>query len=249
MDSNLTKPSLRIATWNIERPTLNGWKRNPRIAERIREIDADVWILTETNASIIPTSSRFPQVGYVSLASLPTKDLFHKLGESCTTIWSRYGIKQAIETFEANTAVCAEIDTPIGRMIVYGTILTYANDTGPNGKSKKWVEHRKAIADHRKDWADIAAAFPRHSLCIAGDFNTSFCDNYYAAEINRSDLLAVLEMLGMKNLTAEVQRNIDHIAVTQTLVKGCTVSVTIWNEDKQLSDHIGICVEMAPITT
>lgn len=67
MDSIMTKSSLRIATWNIERPKLNGWKRNPKIAEKIREIDADVWILTETNAAIVPTSSRFPQVGYVSL--------------------------------------------------------------------------------------------------------------------------------------------------------------------------------------
>jgi endonuclease/exonuclease/phosphatase family metal-dependent hydrolase len=249
MDSILTNPSLRIATWNIERPTLNGWKRNPRIAEQIREIDADVWILTETNASIIPASSRFPQAGYVSLASLPTKELFHKLGESCTAIWSRYGIRQAVETFDVDTAVCAEISTPLGLMIVYGTILTYANDTGPNGKSKKWVEHRKAIADHSKDWTKIAAEFPRHSLCIAGDFNTSFCDNYYAAETNRSDLLAVLKTLGMRNLTAEVEQNIDHITVSQPLVNDCAVSVATWNEDKQLSDHIGICVEIAPRTT
>jgi endonuclease/exonuclease/phosphatase family metal-dependent hydrolase len=245
----MTKPPLRIATWNIERPTLNGWKRNPQIAKKIREIDADVWILTETNASIIPTSNRFPEIGYVSLASLPTKELFHKLGERCTAIWSRYGIRQAIETYDDGTAVCAEIDTPRGPMIVYGTILTYANDTGPNGKSKKWVEHRKAIADHSEDWTKIAAKFPQHSLCIAGDFNTSFCDNYYAAETNRSDLLVVLEALEMRILTADVAQNIDHVAVSQPLVKDCAVSVAIWNEDKQLSDHIGVCVEIASRTT
>jgi len=44
----------RIATWNLERPKLNGWKKNPLIQEKINEIDADIWILTETNASIAP---------------------------------------------------------------------------------------------------------------------------------------------------------------------------------------------------
>lgn len=240
----MTKASLRIATWNLERPTLNGWKRNPRINEMIREVDADIWILTETNASIVPTSSRFPQVGYVSIVSLPTKELSHKLGESCTAIWSRYGIRQAVKTFEIDTAVCAEVDTPLGLMIVYGTILTYANDTGPDGKSKKWVEHRKAIADHNKDWTKIAEEFPKHSLCIAGDFNITFCDNYYSAETNRNDLLAALKALDVKNLTAEVEENIDHIVVSHSLIADCKISTTKWNERKELSDHIGVCVEI-----
>jgi len=240
----MTMPSIRIATWNIERPTLTGWKKNPGITGKIREIDADIWILTETNASIVPSSLRFPQTGYVSQASLPTKELFHKLGESCTAIWSRYGIKQTIKTFEFDTAVCAEVDTPLGLMLVYGTILTYANDRGPNNKSKKWEEHRKAIGDHKKDWALIASAFPRHTLCIAGDFNTSFCDNYYYAESNRSDLLAAFKSHDMKNLTADVKQNIDHIVVSQSLIKNSKVSITTWNEDKQLSDHMGICVDI-----
>jgi endonuclease/exonuclease/phosphatase family metal-dependent hydrolase len=240
----MTKPSLRIATWNLERPKINGWKRNPQIEEKIHEIDADIWILTETNASIVPSSKRFPQVGYVPLASLPTKELPHTLGESCTAIWSRYGIRQAVKTFEIDTAVCAEIETPLGLMLVYGTILTYADDKGPNNKSKKWVEHQKAIADHNRDWTRIAAVFPQHTLCIAGDFNTSFCDNYYAAEGNRNDLLAVFQTLGMRNLTAEVEQNIDHIVMSHSMIKASPFVVTTWNQDKKLSDHIGVCVEI-----
>jgi endonuclease/exonuclease/phosphatase family metal-dependent hydrolase len=245
----MTLPSLRIATWNLERPTLNGWKKNPRITEKIREVDADIWILTETNASIVPSSSRFPQVGYVSIASLPTKELAHKLGESCTAIWSRFGIKQVINTFEIDTAACAEIVTPLGPMLIYGTILTYANDKGANNKSKKWEEHRKAIADHAdKDWKRLAAEFPDHSMCIAGDLNISFGDNYYFTELNRQDLLGVFKSLDMANLTADVKQNIDHIVVSKSLIEGCTVKTSTWNEDKQLSDHIGICVEIASRT-
>lgn len=242
--SNGKSTSLRIATWNLERPKLNGWKKNPLIQEKISEIDADIWILTETNASIVPTSKRDPHAGYVPLASLPAA--FHALGESCSAIWSRYGIKRAIKTFEVDTAVCAEVDTPIGLMLIYGTILTYANDKGANNKSKKWEEHRKAIADHGADWKRIAKEFPSHAMCIAGDLNISFGDNYYFTESNRQDLLAIFKSFNMVNLTADVKQNIDHIVVSQPLIEDCTVSVTTWNEDKQLSDHIGTCVEIAP---
>ena len=44
---------MKIATWNIERPTKTG-KRIPLIINCLREIDADILILTETNEAINP---------------------------------------------------------------------------------------------------------------------------------------------------------------------------------------------------
>jgi hypothetical protein len=56
---------VRIATWNLERPSLRSWKRLPRQRTRMAEIDADIWILTETRASISPAE------GYHGLHSPP----------------------------------------------------------------------------------------------------------------------------------------------------------------------------------
>lgn len=45
---------MRIATWNLERPSRRSWKRLPRQRARMAEVDADIWVLTETRASIAP---------------------------------------------------------------------------------------------------------------------------------------------------------------------------------------------------
>jgi len=45
---------LRIATWNLERPEALD---DPRVAiqrQQLQQIDADVWILTETHTDVAP---------------------------------------------------------------------------------------------------------------------------------------------------------------------------------------------------
>lgn len=38
---------MRIATWNLERPSLRSWKRLPRQRSRMVQIDADIWGTTD----------------------------------------------------------------------------------------------------------------------------------------------------------------------------------------------------------
>ncbi|MBD2079441.1 endonuclease/exonuclease/phosphatase family protein [Leptolyngbya sp. FACHB-17] len=120
----------RIATWNLERPRQNGWIKNQRRLDRIREIDADIWVLTETNAAI----DLKPDYEYV--ATVPYQG--HKPGENLTTLWSRWRILRCIPTFDPTYAVCAEVESPFGLMLVYGTVITWANDKGISGTAKKW---------------------------------------------------------------------------------------------------------------
>ena len=48
---------MRIATWNLERPDPADTVRNQARLEKIREIDAELWILTETH-EVIDLSGR-----------------------------------------------------------------------------------------------------------------------------------------------------------------------------------------------
>ena len=91
---------LRIATWNMERPKLNVHAKNSRRLEKIREIDADLWILTETSSAIALD-------GYASLAS-ESQPGYHSTGESFATIWSRWPIRRRIPTFDSFFAVCGQ---------------------------------------------------------------------------------------------------------------------------------------------
>jgi hypothetical protein len=50
---------VRIATWNLERPARGSWKRLPRQLARMDAIDAGIWVLTETRASVSPAESYY----------------------------------------------------------------------------------------------------------------------------------------------------------------------------------------------
>ena len=61
------------------------------------------------------------------------------------------------------TVTAAEIETPVGRLLVYGTILTWMMDRGADGTSENWVEHHKAIEAHGNDWARLRALDQRQT--------------------------------------------------------------------------------------
>jgi hypothetical protein len=161
----MSSTRFRIATWNLERPKQNGWIKNQRRLNKIHEIDADVWVLTETNKAIELPSD------YKPIASSSYQE--HTAGENLSTIWSRWKVLCSLPTFDPTYAVCAEIDSPFGAMIIYGTVITYANDPGITGTAKRWEEHRRSIQQHHEDWLRIQKQYPNHLMCIAGDFNQS----------------------------------------------------------------------------
>jgi len=114
---------MRIATWNIERPKPQEMEKLNAIHERIRLIDADLWILTETNACVSPGPD------YRRLQSTPINypqyPKYYSAGENRTTIWSRFPIRRLIETHDPETAVCAEVEHAGGLVLIYGTIIPY----------------------------------------------------------------------------------------------------------------------------
>lgn len=238
---------IRIATWNLERPKLRGWTKNPRIMDKIKEVNADVWILTETNAAITPGDE------YFSAATLPVP-IYHSLGENFTTIWSRLKLVRKIPTFHPDMAICVEIESPFGQMIVYGTIITYANDRGPKGNSKRWKEHRKSILRHSDDWYLIRNQFPDHHFVAGGDFNQSRDGSGWYEDkksvqlltdgLQRSSLICVTEDDVRKNGKLKRRASIDHICVSE----GLTADFSVWegaNDDNQkMSDHNGVMVDL-----
>jgi hypothetical protein len=241
--------NLRIATWNLERPKLNGHDKNSLRLKKIREISADLWVLTETSSAISLD-------GYSSLAS-ESESGYHSAGENFVTIWTRWPIRRKIPTFDPSFTVCAEIDSPSGPIIVFGTIITYANDGGPNGKARRWEEHRKSINSHAADWYRLQKEFPDHLFCIAGDFNQSRDGSgwYEDAEsvkmlsvaLDRSSLQCVTEVDMRANGILQSRASIDHICLSKSLATQ-VVSVGAWEgttpDGRRMSDHNGIFIDI-----
>lgn len=240
--------TVRIATWNLERPKWNGHEKNRHRFTKIEEIDADLWVLTETNSAIDLTGR-----GYTAIESLPIP-AYHENGEHLSTIWTRWKVRESIATFDRSIAVRAEVESPFGPMLVYGTVIPYANERGANGTVRRWEEHRRSLRLHHEDWSRLKRLYPEHLMCVAGDFNQSRdSSGWYEDRESVALLTGFLRDLGLKCITEADMRarglsraSIDHICLSEEL-SGRFDRLDAWEgttgDGVKMSDHNGIFVE------
>lgn len=254
---------MRIATWNLERPKARSLEKNKALQARMRAVDADIWILTETNACVSPGSD------YQCVQSKPIDGPeYYAPGENRTTIWSRFPIKRSLETHDPETAVCVELEHAGISMLIYGTILPYHaagtkyryrhEGTVVVGR-KCWQLHYESIKRHAAEWRQLREEFPAHSLCVGGDLNQNRDGRrWYGTKQGREDLG---KALAEANLTCEtagtvesieggiLNPTVDHICLAGELstraatVRGWPPGNTI--AGRRLSDHTGVYVDIA----
>jgi exonuclease III len=210
--------------------------------------DADVWILTEANDAVyLP--------GYNAITTSPVSG-YHAAGEVSTALLTRWPISQSLPTWDPLCAVCAEIAAPIGPVLVYGTIVTYANDKGPSNTAKRWEEHRRSIDRHRLDWLKLKSrAGADGHVVVAGDFNQSLDGSGWYKDSTSMGLLSdALAASALRCVTEEDFRktvglsraSIDHICLSQRLASKVR-DVRVWEgvvAGVRASDHNGVLVEL-----
>ncbi len=219
---------MKIATWNVER--LKHHKDAGIMLQEIRKADADILVLTETDTRLCP---EYPYYYYTPLL-YEIRPGFYRKTENRVSIFSRYRCVKRHETYDAHTAICAELETDQGNLLVYGTIMGIFGNREATFKS----DLMKQMEDIRKLTAE------RCPLCVIGDYNLSFHDAYYYTREGRNLVLQTFQDCGLELFTGSVSECIDHIAITKGFL-GKVLSVTEWNVDKTLSDHKGIAVEIA----
>jgi endonuclease/exonuclease/phosphatase family metal-dependent hydrolase len=240
-----TPGSVRIVTWNLERPRARSVAKNQMLHQKLREIDADIYVLTETHEAIRPGLTYHGQATSVS-AHNQWRYLNnpHTPGENCTTIWSRWPIVRHEETFDSTHAVCVEIATPVGPLMVYGTIITWHADRGADGTSRNWAEHHKSITAHATDWATMRGDIP---LCVAGDFNTTLDGTYYGTREGRTLLNNALQAANLGCVTGSLPQTIDHICLSTRWARQVQQHFT-WQayteRGRPVSDHHGVGVDL-----
>jgi endonuclease/exonuclease/phosphatase (EEP) superfamily protein YafD len=234
--------SLKIATWNLNHPKPNSWKKKPLIEAQIYKIDADIWVLTETNNEAIDLSSTHHKF-------TSREDEKH---DAYTTVWIRSAFSgQLLKTFDPEIAACVSLTLPKGKYLVYGTILTWHGDRGQDEQSKNWEEHYKSIQAHGNDWYRLLQENPNSRMIVAGDFNQARDKSkWYGTEKGINLLTELLERNSLICLTDTVQpklrHNIDHICVTKDwAIAGNPKSWEGTQEDVILSDHNGVYVEIS----
>ncbi len=217
---------MKIATWNLER--LNkSTSKNQTIIDCLTKTNADILILTETNELINLGDS------YNCFQTSKLEEPYYKEGERRVCIYSKYDFIKIFKTFRADTSICIKLKTPLGELAVYGTII------GTHGNRSECF-----IADLDKQIIDFDRISKTNSICISGDLNMTFGDNYYYTKEGREKLNALFEKLNLINLTANIPENMDHIVLTKTFVGDIQPKIETWNIDKTLSDHIGVSIEL-----
>jgi hypothetical protein len=244
--------SLRIATWNLERPSLRSWKRLPRQLARLREVNADLWVLTETRLGVCPGD------GFEGLHTPPHPQRRPDADERWVGIWSRWPLIPTGIPPEPSGSVSAVVDRPEGPFVVYGTVLPWANEPGEDGTAGMWEIHHREIVRQGEDWRRIRLRFPDLPIVVAGDFNQDRDGSgWYGSRRGRALLTEALEGADLRVLTGDdmvasgrLARNhlVDHIAVSSTWSLGSDVEVSCWeprdSDGTHLSDHPTVAVAL-----
>ncbi len=249
----------KIANWNLERPKPKTEKTKLAI-EKIKEINADIIVLTETSTAVDLFEIYPYKISTLSFERTPN--------EQWVTIWSKWKIIKQIETFDNHRTVCGVIKSPFGNVTIFGTIIPY-HQAGVSGARygnlnyKAWEYHEKDLYAQSENWKEIMQA-EQNPMFIIGDFNQSrFNNRGYGTNKVRQILTEILSNLDLKCVTEidfsqkyltkdpkkeKVRNNIDHICISNQLIRHMgKYEVGAWNhfteQGKFMSDHNGVFIE------
>lgn len=217
---------MKIATWNVER--LKHRASLDKLLQACERVRADILVLTETDDRLRPDYPYW-------ISTLPAAELSPKMyrpTERRVSVFTRYPCIRQYPTFDPYTAVCVELETDRGALLVYGTVMGVFGNRHP--------AFREDLVKQCEDFARLCAG--QKDLCICGDWNQSFGDNYYYTCAGRDSLRQTLAKYGIRLLTGDRSECIDHIAVSESFAGEASVEIEEWNKDKALSDHKGISV-------
>ena len=219
--------TIKIATWNVER--LKHYKDMYKMLENIRRQDADILVLTETDERIKPD---YPYYYHTPLLT-GEQQFYYAETENRVSVFSKYECVKQYDTYDEDTAICVELKTPSGSLLVYGTIIGISGNRRPD-----FIPDLKSqMDDVRRLTAD------GHNICILGDYNLSFADNWYYTKEGRRLINETFDECGISLLTRDRTECIDHIAISEKFI-GNVKSIDEWNLDKSLSDHKGIIADI-----
>jgi endonuclease/exonuclease/phosphatase family metal-dependent hydrolase len=236
---------LRIATWNVEYAA--GAVRNAARLARLLSENADIWILTETHDDL----ALLPTHGSVTTVQRPTG----RRGGRWAAIWSRWPLAGVVVDDPVRT-VAAVVAVPSGPILVYGTVLPWGADPGPDtaNPAKGWSEMDRVLPLQLTEWRRLQAGHPGTPLVVAGDLNMDLGGaHYYGTARCRRMLLSGIDALGLSCATSTdriPQGTLRHPPIDHVLLPSAwtTRVASAWEgvtpDGVRLSDHSGVLVEI-----
>jgi endonuclease/exonuclease/phosphatase family metal-dependent hydrolase len=227
---------MHIITYNIQR--LKHFKKIEEIQQLLLAQNTDVIVLTESDTRFTLKGYEIQHSQYAKYFDWNGQRRDYAETERRVSILSKHAFVKQIATFDEEIALAWQINIDGNDTIIYGTIL------GITGKNDFNFDHH--LGRMQRDWALLAE---QNNLCIAGDFNISFADNYYTKALVRSVMQEFFIKHKLMHLTAGLPQCIDHIVLSNKLLEKDVkhvkpTSVGTFGEEKVLSDHVGIRVKV-----
>lgn len=254
--------NFRVANWNLEK-TKKG-KKLDRQLEQIRKVNPDIIGLTE-----LTNDFNLSELAY-NLVTKPLNDSSHDLTAG---IFSKWPIIETVDTYDSTQAVCALINSPLGKIIVYVSIIPYHKSGVSGGKFGNlgytlWQMHKEHIEYLCKDWEKIKSKYKDLPLICMGDYNqvrdgspkgygTKECRDLLTNSLNYNKLICLTEidfkaigLLTPDPKSGKTRRNIDHICMSKSLFDELgNINISAWNHFNEsgqyMSDHNGTYVDIA----
>jgi endonuclease/exonuclease/phosphatase family metal-dependent hydrolase len=217
------------------------------------EVDADIWVLTETHVDHSPGDD----YRGVHTPAVPARRPFD---ERWVGIWSRHPIEPLTEpTAHGRGTIAAVVAAPLGHVVVFGCVIAWANEPHlDNGSpAKMWQAHMEVIDRIDHDIELIRTRHPDLPIVMAGDFNQDRDGSgWYGTYEVRRRLGDVLERHDLDCVTAldvvaagllENRHLVDHICVEKSLAGAASVRCwdTVDDSGVRLSEHPTVAVDIA----
>lgn len=241
--------SFRIANWNLDGYGSGAKGRLPKQLDVLEQLQPDLVVLTEV---LDTTQLSDMQFWWSNPGEPPYQPCDRAVG-----IGSRWA-GELLPVRDGRLSVCVALmaPAPIGRVVVYGTILPYGMDGVRQGTARSWERHRQAVNEVVADIQELRAnqTYRDARIVLAGDFNTNLDGTQWYGHAEARALL--IEGLGRSGLTCHTTEDIratraadraivDHVWSSSDLKAADPIHVWGHREEPgRLSDHNGVALRL-----
>lgn len=230
-----------MATWNIGWAPTTG-KRGPLVQAKLREVDADLLVVTEGQRGLLPEGGHVVDAGDDWGYDVPAD-------RRKTILWSHWPLTDVVRFDDGagkGRIVAARTGSPIGEIQVLGVCIpwTSAHVTTGRRDATNWSEHLECCDQIE----ELAASFdPGIPTIVAGDFNQRIPRQRQPLRV--AQRLSQVMSRWTVHTAGETEHGpqIDHIA--STLACAGVVTWAARADDVALSDHSGVACRLGRPTS
>jgi len=221
---------MKILSWNIERPNKNQLTKINQVQNLIKNENADIIIVTESNR-IIDFGQEYSALHTDSLPSFHDNQKYYE-GENRVSLYSKFSFKKQISTYDSFTAVCGLTETNFGELVIYGSVIGSFGGKG--------FHFENDLEQQKKDIQNLQG-----NICYSGDFNISFSGWKYP---NKKVIEETKEFFNAQNLEIITENNKDsaiHTVLNKDFLKDKIYTTKKIEIDRKISDHNLIICEIS----